>query len=209
MYIKINDQNYEVIIERKHIRHIYIRVKEDLKIYVSASRFASLHDIENILYKELTSIERMINKQMKRNNDQDLLLGQSIDIVLVSNQQEPELYHNKLLIRDRHQLDIYYKKLSLKIFKERLDALYPLFDEHIPYPKLKVRKMKSRWGVCNRRNTSITINIELIKKEYKYIDYVIIHELCHFVHFDHSASFWNLVGKYNEDYKLIRKELRE
>jgi len=69
--------------------------------------------------------------------------------------------------------------------------------------------MTSRWGVCNRKNKSITINTELVKKDLKYIDYVIIHELCHFVHFNHSSDFWKLVSKYCDNYKKLRKEMKE
>jgi predicted metal-dependent hydrolase len=84
-----------------------------------------------------------------------------------------------------------------------------MFEENIPYPLLKIRKMTSRWGVCNRKNNSITLNLELIKWDPIYIDYVITHELSHFVHFNHSASFWKTVSKYCPSYKILRKNLRE
>ena len=69
--------------------------------------------------------------------------------------------------------------------------------------------MKTRWGVCNRKNLSITINSELIKLDIEKIDYVIIHELAHFIHFNHSINFWNIVAKYCSNYKAIRKSMKE
>lgn len=69
--------------------------------------------------------------------------------------------------------------------------------------------MKSRWGVYNRKNHSITLNSHLIEYSIEKLDYVIIHELCHIIHFDHSKDFWLLVSKYCPDYKKIRKELKE
>ena len=69
--------------------------------------------------------------------------------------------------------------------------------------------MKTRWGVCNKRDNSVTINSRLIEYSIDKLDYVIIHELSHFVHFDHSNNFWELVGSYCKDYKKIRKELRD
>ena len=95
------------------------------------------------------------------------------------------------------------------IFKERLEYNYHLFEENIPFPGLKIRSMKTRWGVCNRRNKTVTLNSALIKESIDKIDYVIIHELSHIIHFNHSRAFWNLVGKYCTDYKRIRKEMRE
>ena len=69
--------------------------------------------------------------------------------------------------------------------------------------------MKTRWGVCNRRDNSVTLNSELIKYDLTKLDYVIVHELSHFIHFNHSKSFWNLVEKYSPNYKKIRKDLKE
>ena len=73
---------------------------------------------------------------------------------------------------------------------------------------LKIRKMKTRWGVCNYKNNSITLNSELIKYTIDALRYVIIHEMCHFYHHDHSASFWQMVEEYAPNYKRLRKELK-
>ena len=82
------------------------------------------------------------------------------------------------------------------------------FDENIPYPILKIRTMKTRWGVCNRKVKSVTLNFNLVKYDYYCLDYVIVHELSHFVHFDHSKEFWNTVSKYYPNYKIIQKKLK-
>ena len=84
-----------------------------------------------------------------------------------------------------------------------------IFDEDIVIPKLKIRTMKSRWGVYNRKNHSVTLNSHLIEYSLDKLDYVIVHELSHIIHFDHSPSFWNLVYKYYPNYKKVRKELKE
>ena len=73
---------------------------------------------------------------------------------------------------------------------------------------LKFRKMRTRWGVCNTSKKQITLNTELLKKEIDLIDYVIIHELCHFYESNHSKNFWNLVGQAYPNYKEARKRLR-
>lgn len=101
------------------------------------------------------------------------------------------------------------KKRTEQIYKQRLDYIYNLYKEDIPYPKLRIRKMKTRWGVCNRKDNIVTLNSELIKYGYQQIDYVIVHELSHFIYFDHSKNFWLQVSKYCKDYKVIRKTLKE
>ena len=76
-------------------------------------------------------------------------------------------------------------------------------------PKLKIRNMKSRWGVYNKKNHSVTLNTHLIEYDIEKLDYVIYHELSHIIHFDHSKEFWNLVSKYCPNYKIIRKDMKE
>ena len=68
--------------------------------------------------------------------------------------------------------------------------------------------MSTRWGVCNRARNIITLNTELLKKEITLLDYVIIHELCHFYEGNHSKNFWHLVSLAYPNYKEARKKLK-
>ena len=61
--------------------------------------------------------------------------------------------------------------------------------------------MKTRWGSCNKNKKYINLNGELISKRYKAIEYVILHELCHLIHANHSRDFYNLVEKFMTDYR--------
>jgi predicted metal-dependent hydrolase len=206
MLYEIDGNTYDVVIEKKKIKNLYIRFKNNT-IIISAPRLSIIGDVYSILDKNSNALRRMIEHADKL--DDNLFLGQSVDIVGISNLKYPEYSNGKIFVKDRNNLDVAYKYLAVSIFKERLDYIYNMFEEIIPYPAIKIRKMTSRWGVCNRRNNTITLNLDLIKYDYKYIDYVIVHELSHFVHFNHSASFWEVVSKYCKDYKLIRKSLRE
>ena len=102
----------------------------------------------------------------------------------------------------------WYLKMAKSIFKEEFDKMYNAFVYDIPYPTLTIRKMKTRWGVCNTKACKITLNLELIKKSPIYLDYVIIHELSHLLHPNHSKAFWQCVEDNFKDYKKIRKELK-
>ena len=106
-------------------------------------------------------------------------------------------------------LDKWLKEEIIRIFDERYVYIFNHFDEVTKSPILKIRNMKSRWGVYNKKNHTITLNSKLIEFDISKIDYVIIHELSHIIHFDHSKYFWILVSKYCPEYKKIRKEMRE
>ena len=73
--------------------------------------------------------------------------------------------------------------------------------------KITIKEIKYAWGSCSSKK-NITINLELIKYSEKAIRYVILHELCHIKHMNHSKEFWKLVEKYMPEYKEIQKEFK-
>ena len=211
MELIIDDILYNVEITKKNNKNLYIRVSDNMTIDVTCPYLYTNKMIEKIISSNNSDIIKMIEKQKKRNNvkkeDNTSFLGSRIDIIY-RDVNKPLFNENALIVKDDIMLEKWYKKKAKEIFKIYLDEAYYVFDEKIPYPKLKVRSMKTRWGVCNRKDNSVTLNLDLIKKDQEYLIYVIVHELSHFVHFDHSKEFWDTVEKYCPDYKRVRKELK-
>ena len=212
MHFNYLDKDYLVIIEKKNNKNLYIRVTEDLKIKITCNYLFTKLSIKKILEDNRQSIEKMIDKQIKKNEtnkrEYNNLLGKKLNIIY-KEVKKPIYNLDTIIVKDDVMLNNWYKKYAKDVFKKYLNEAYYVFDEKIPYPIIKVRSMKTRWGVCNRRDNSVTLNLELIKKDPMYLNYVIVHELSHFVHFDHSKAFWGVVEKYCPDYKIVRKKLKE
>ena len=209
----IDNKVYEVIIIKKRNKNTYIRVKDDMKIYVTTNYLVSKRYVKNLLDDNYNYLVKMINNMCKKNEKKDLFfyLGNSYDIIFVNDLKKVDVDSNNYVIyaSDIKQLNKWYNKVVKDTFMERFTYIYNIFDEVNIMPKLKIRKMKSRWGVYNRVKHSVTLNSELIKYNIRCLDYVIVHELSHVIHFDHSKNFWSLVGKYCNNYKTIKKELKE
>ena len=105
----------------------------------------------------------------------------------------------------RQLLEQWYQRQAELILPGRLQHWSALMDQ--PYSSLKIRSYKSRWGSCDRFRR-ITLNNRLMMADDSIIDYVLIHELCHLVHLNHSAAFWELVHRYCPDYMDCRRSLR-
>ncbi|ADV46680.1 M48 family metallopeptidase [Nitratifractor salsuginis] len=73
--------------------------------------------------------------------------------------------------------------------------------------KVGYRKAKSRWGSCSSRN-NLSLNTRLLLCPIELQEYVVLHELCHIRHKNHSAAFWALVERWMPDWKARRKALR-
>ena len=102
----------------------------------------------------------------------------------------------------------FYKKMAKEVFEQRYDICFSIFNKKVVKPDLRIRRMTSKWGVCNVTDNVITLNLELIKFDVEYLDYVIYHELSHLIHPNHSSSFWELVSFYVPNYKKIRKDMK-
>lgn len=209
MKYEIDGKIYNVVVIKKSNKNTYIRVKEDLNIYVTTNYLVNKSYINNLLDNNKNEIKKMIDKVNKKNEKNELFyyLGKVYDIIIVST-LDIEFDESRIYVKSNDYLNKWLKKQTKKIFEERLNIIYNKFTENIPLPDLKLRKMTTRWGVCSKKNT-ITLNSELIKYDVSCIDYVIVHELSHLVYFDHSKNFWNVVGKYCPNYKEIRKVLKE
>ena len=210
--IELDNEIYNVIVEKKRsTRNTYIRVKEDLNIYVTCNILTSDRYIMNLINSNEKQIIKMINREKKKRNKEECFyyLGRKYDLVYL-NKKGITFGEDKVFVSPDFDLDKWYKKEAEKIFTMELDKMYNSFIYKIPYPSgLTIRKMKTRWGVCNVKTHKITLNLELIKKDIVYLDYVIVHELSHLLYANHSRDFWKCVGDNFKDYKKIRKELKE
>lgn len=122
-----------------------------------------------------------------------------------------KMIREKLPIKDpkEQRARDYQKKLLMKKAKEylpyRLDYFAKLYGYH--YDNCRLTHANTRWGSCSSSRT-ISLNIGLMKVPEVLRDYVILHELAHLNHMDHSKSFWAEVGKHDKNYKNHEKKLK-
>ncbi len=211
MQLAYNGKNYDIVIDKKRgQKNTYIRVKKDLKVTVSTGILTSNKFIEKLINDNYDRVCKMIDFQevKAKNNSGFFYLGKQY-VLIHCDQKDITFTENKVFVPYDFDIDKWYKKQAKKLFLDRLDYNYNKFTRKIPYPKLRIRKMTSRWGVCNIRTHIITLNLELIKRDVTYLDYVIIHEMSHLIHGDHSSAFWRLVENNMPNYKKYKDEMKE
>lgn len=105
------------------------------------------------------------------------------------------------------------KILNRMIKKEAAKYLIPWLQKvslhcNLPFQEVKIRLQTSLWGSCTRSH-KISLNAKLLFAEPRLVQYVLVHELCHTKHLNHSARFWNLVYKFDPDFQLHRRLLKD
>ena len=187
--IEINNKIVTVKLEnKKNIKHCYLRILNSDLIQIRANIYFTIYDAKELINKKKDWIESSILKMKKKliNDDEFLFLGEvkKLDEYKIKN------------------IDIFYKNeikkilpLKVKEYSEKMN----LFPTSISY-----RKNKRTWGSCNHKN-GLNFNILLMKFPIEVMEYVIVHELSHIKHKNHSKDFWNLVAVYCPNYKEVEK----
>ena len=160
---------------------------------------------------------RPIPHEKYKNGDTYLFLGKEYKLVInYSNYEDVLLYENEIVVHSAS--DLHVGKLLEKfrfeqaeiVFNEILYRSFIVMQEHLSkYPTLIIKYAKSRWGCCYINENKIMLNISLIHIPLSLIEYVVFHELVHFVHPNHSKDFHELLKKYVFDEKQKRNRLKD
>lgn len=209
MQFKINDEEIEINIVRKAKKSVRIHFVDSNHLEVSCNPFITLGEIYKILEKNQRSLEKMQNQKRKEEEQNKYFwyLGKKYIPVYNADIKEISFENEFIYAKDQKMLDKFVKQECIRLFQSEMNRILPYFPD-IPSFDLKIRNMKTRWGVNNWGSNTITLNSELLKKDLDLLDYVIIHELCHFYEPNHSPNFWRHVEEYYPKYKEARKRLR-
>ena len=209
MKFKLNDYIIEYEVIRKDNKNLYFRFDENCKLIITAPRFISDNEIKNLITKNSSAILKMYEDSLAKSERDSLFwyLGSSYNVTFDNRIKDLKFEENNIICHDEEALKKFYDDECLRIFNEEIVICKKCFS-NLPEFRLRIRKMRTRWGVCNTRDKIITLNSELLKKDVSLIDYVIIHEMAHFFEPNHGKNFWKIVECAIPDYKERRKKLR-
>ena len=193
MKFKVLLQEKEVdakLINKRNVRHCYLRIIENNSIQITANKYFSVDEAKDLIKrKEMWILKHLNKKSIKISADKFYYLGEAFE---------------KKDFTDFDLITFYKSKASSIItpIVNNQAEIMQLFPKNIKY-----RNNKSRWGSCSYDNT-INLNLNLLKFPANVIEYVVIHELAHIKHKNHSKKFWDLVEIYCPEYKNCEKVLK-
>ena len=222
--IRLSGRTIEYTLERKRVKNVNLRVRGG-EVFVSAPRWVPLAVIESFLRGRaafiLGALERAEAVPAHSSAEGDALsyLGRALTLRLeqagrtrirvegdilcaaLRTPEEPESV--------KRALDKWYRGESERLCREYCEALYPRFAAlGVPRPEIRMRAMRAAWGNCRPRSGVVTFNAHLAAVPENCIEYVVAHELCHFLYADHSADFYAALARVIPDWKKRRATLR-
>lgn len=159
--------------------------------------------------------EKLVEKRRKQSEAGYYYLGKNYPVE--SRQGE----HNRVNVKEdlivvehtmtkspAYVLELFEKKEAKRILSETVDKCMALFPG-LPYPTITYRSMKTRWGSCAYRKGKITLNTKLIHVPYVGIEYVVLHELLHFIYPNHQKEFHAQLEALLPHHRKVEKLLHE
>jgi predicted metal-dependent hydrolase len=225
--LEINDKKINLVINYKRMRTMRLGIRQDGQATLSVPYNIDKSHIDGFIKDNSKWI---LNKHEKRNKQlQESQLDYLPDELhwFLGKQFPLKIYRsnrNIAFIKDdyihlvaadpskwekrKKIMEEFYKSEAYIVFGEILQSLKGEMDSrNIPFPNLKVKKMRRSWGICYPSKKQIVINWFLLKASKFCIRYIIIHELCHFLEQNHSKSFYKVMNEWMPNWRDAHFEL--
>ena len=219
----INGRTLDCEIKRSRRKTVALYVFPDNRVEIRVPWLYNINNVESFLVKHSRWLFKRLDSKndnvitQKRFVDGELhyFLGKQYPInINISSKNSIVFQDNVIRISTKSPdlveslLDRWYLEQAKRVFQEIAIPLVKQMEKYNVAPtSFSIRKMKTRWGSCSRKG-SISLNLHLIKLPEQCIKEVILHELCHLVHFNHSKEFYALMTAEMPDWKVWKKDLR-
>jgi len=223
-YLKIRGIDIDVIY--KDIKNLHIGVYPPMgRVRVAAPERLDDDQVRLAVIQRLPWIKRQRQELQaaERQSEREMVTGEShyvwgnrlrLKVVERPGRAHMELDGSRLLLyahgdstgeQRRAVLDRWYRE-QLRL---TLPALIARWEERLELlvPKWSIRRMKTKWGSCNRETRHIWFNVELAKKHPDCLEYILVHEMTHYVERNHGKRFTELMDGYLPDWRLRRDQL--
>ena len=203
----------------KAVKNINIRVLRTGEVTVSAPRHSDPRLSDAFVIKKAEFILRAKERLAAKGAAQDegvLLFGKPLTILYKNGKKSALLEGDTLTLTLPEPtdaacaaaLDRYLRERLLDAADRACRAYFPYFSAlGYPYPELRLRKMTSRYGTCHTKKHIITISTALARSPLSLLEFVVLHELVHFIHPNHSPAFYKELTTLMPDWRARRAAL--
>lgn len=214
-----------IVVTRSARRSISIVISADGEVSVRAPYSTSDSEIAKFYKSKQDWILRNIRRIKKRSSQREIYKTKHCfavgDSFLYLGKQYPLIINPQLERQFRFSEGFHFAKADKPFIKKKILSWYKkqasdIFNVRVlvweqsigvNHQKIRISSAKTRWGSCSSTGT-ISLNWKLIMAPLEIIDYVIVHELVHIIHPNHSHAFWDTVGRFCPEYKAKRKWLK-
>lgn len=212
---RVKVKSVEYVIIRQKRKTAAIKIEKDLKVVVKVPLYMRDNEVQDFILKYEKWVQESLDKKQKVKDNNDWILNKKImylgeykeiNIQVVPYAKEIVILNDKgfKMITSgneelmRKAMETFLKTRSKKLFSSITETYAQLVD--VKFNKITIRKQETRWGSCSQ-NGNLSYNVKLMCAPMEIIEYVILHEVMHLRHFNHSLAFWDDIKEIMPDYK--------
>ncbi len=221
--VQTDGREIRYCLERKQVRNLNLRIRHDGSVFVSANDDVPLTEIDEFVCRKASYILAAIGKfetlaqykpQPKQyvSGETFVILGRGLRLQVSQSQRDSitsDGIYIFLKIKELDDMDNkrrmvvrFFDRQCRAVFGEIIQAVYPMFRKYgVAMPMLRIREMETRWGSSLVKKGIITLNKRLLEAPRNCIEYVVMHEFCHFIHPNHSKSFYGFLTMLMPDWR--------
>lgn len=229
--ICLDGQSVSYTLERKQVKNLNLHVRKDGSVYVSANALVPVEQVDAFLIGKsqfiLNAQKRFREQAQFAPQPKQYVSGESFFIqgrslrLQVNQSAKERIYsdgvHIFLEVKDpsdfvkkQRMVCRFMDNQCRTVFEEVVREIYPTFQKYgVAMPALRIRAMDTRWGSCLAKKGIITLNKSLLAHPRNCIEYVVMHEFCHFIHPNHSKHFYGFLSMLMPDWKERKKILSQ
>ena len=222
-----NEISYQL--EQKPVKNLNLRIHKDCKVYVSANPEVPVNKVDEFVVSKgqyICSAQKKFGEmalyspkpKQYVSGETFYILGKGVRLKVEQashNTISSDGVYLNLCIKDPQDFEKKKRMVSHFLdcqcdttFGEIMSEIYPVFQKYgVAVPVLRIRNMETRWGSCLPRKGIITLNKRLLEAPRHCIEYVVMHEFCHFIHPDHSKHFYAFLTMLMPDWKERKRVL--
>jgi len=203
--------------KRKNSKNFSMKVDNNGIVKISLPYYTTYFEAKNFVNTHIDWVEKKLDL-LKLQKKRYYYLGEDITLIkkyLADNSCCNYIFSNNILITETSNDNTYSDDdLYFHWLRKRAEDYIPSKVEEFSrmygfkYNSIKIKNLTSRWGSCSNKK-NLSFNLKLMYFNYKVIDYVIVHELCHLIEMNHSQKFWNLVKQIIPNHKYYRSQLNK
>ncbi|EAK9993342.1 M48 family metallopeptidase [Campylobacter lari] len=196
--------------EKKKLKYLRLRIDRDLNFKLSIPLYYEQRDVLRFLEKNESWIrakeKELSLKRVVIASDELYFLGRKYKLAFDENYKKVFIKKGKIFAKSQKALDLFLRRSARVIFEFYIKKWEFAFERKVQ--RICIKEMISRWGSCNHQKAYINLNLKLMQKPIKAIEYVILHELTHLIYPHHQKEFYDFLYKLMPDYKACEALLK-
>lgn len=213
-------------VELKDIKNIHLSVYPPTgRVRIAAPSRMDLETIRMFAISKLSWIKKQQAKLQNQereapreftSSESHYYLGKRYLMKVIETEEKPSvsIKHNKIVLQVKPNTDKQHKQILLQEwYRDQLKALVPKYISkwedkmQVKVEEFGIKKMKTKWGTCNREAKRIWINLELAKKPLECLEYIVVHEMVHLLERNHNDRFIAYMNKFLPQWRHYKEEL--